>query len=69
MQKETGTWWKRVEAEPRSDEQEKEKLNTKHKENGILANEINERFRLQKRIDQSILNRKNSLAEILMRGS
>jgi hypothetical protein len=55
-----------MEAEPKSDEQEREKSNTKHKENGIL---VNERFGLQKRIDQSILNRKNRLAEILMKGS
>jgi hypothetical protein len=36
----------------------RKKSNTKHKENGILVNEINERFGLQKRIDQSILKSK-----------
>jgi hypothetical protein len=35
----------------------------------IVANEINKMFGLQKRIDQSILNQKNSIAEILMRGN
>jgi hypothetical protein len=39
-----GTSWKRIEAEPSSDE--KEKSNTKRKENGIIVNEISERFGL-----------------------
>jgi hypothetical protein len=34
-----------------------------------VANEITKIFGLQKRIDQSILNQKNALAEILMRGN
>jgi hypothetical protein len=59
----------KAEAEPRSDEQEKEKSNTEHKEKEIAVNEINERFELQKRINQTILDRMNSLAEVLMRGS
>jgi hypothetical protein len=39
----------------------KEKSNTEHEENAIVANEINKMFGLQKKIDQSILNQKNSL--------
>jgi hypothetical protein len=59
----------RVEAERRADEQKKEKSNAEHEEMGIVANkinEINERLGLQKRIDQSVLDRVNSLAEISM---
>jgi hypothetical protein len=41
----------KVEADPRADEQEEEEPNTKHEEKGIIANEISERFRLQKRIE------------------
>jgi hypothetical protein len=50
---------KRAEVEPRADEQEI----------GIVADEINERFGLQKEMDESIRNRMNGLAEILMRES
>jgi hypothetical protein len=59
----------RAEAEARADEQTEEEPDTEHEEIGIVANEINERFGLQKEIHESIMNRMSGLAEILIRGS
>jgi hypothetical protein len=57
----------RIETGLSTDEQEEEKSKTEHKENGIAVNEINKRSGLQKRINQSIPDRMNGRAEILMR--